>query len=86
MCKHFSKIYSSVTTGPVEAVFPVESPWIEKTKVLSGGHGHMTKMAAVSTFDLLQNPKANTLETLYVGLGMQGLSVSLNYEPALTLA
>ena len=60
-------MYSSVTTGPVRAIFHVESPWIEGTKVLSGGHCHMTKMAAMSTFDLLQNLKASMVETLYVG-------------------
>lgn len=61
----------------------MESPWIEGTKVFQVV---MTKMVAMSIFDLLQNPKASTLVTLYVGLGTQVLQISLNDDPPLTLA
>ena len=43
----FSNIFSSETTGPIEAKFHMEPPWDGWTKVCSNGHGHMTKMAAM---------------------------------------
>ena len=42
----FSNIFSSETTGPIEAKFHMEPPWDGGTKVCSNGPGHMTKMAA----------------------------------------
>ena len=47
----FSNIFSSETTGPIEAKFPVEPHWDEGTKVCSNGPGHMTKMAAMPIDD-----------------------------------
>ena len=41
----FSNIFSSETTGPIEAKFHVESPWDGGTKVCLNGPGHMTKTA-----------------------------------------
>ena len=41
----FSNIFSSETTGPIEAKFHMEPPWDGGTKVCSNGPGHMTKMA-----------------------------------------
>ena len=46
----FSIIFSSETTGPIEAKFHVEPPWNGGTKVCSNGPGHMTKMAATSPY------------------------------------
>ena len=43
----FSNIFSSETTGLIEAKFYVEPPWDRGTKVCSNGPGHMTKMAAM---------------------------------------
>ena len=43
----FSNIFSSETTGPIEAKFHVQPPWDGRTKVCSNGPGHMTKMAAI---------------------------------------
>ena len=47
----FSNIFSSETTGPIEAKFHVEPPWDRGTKVCSNGPGHMTKMAAMPIYD-----------------------------------
>ena len=38
----FSNIFSSETTGPIEAKFRMEPPWDGGTKVCSNGPGHMT--------------------------------------------
>ena len=43
----FSNIFSSETTGPIEAKFHMEPPCDEGTKVCSNGPGHMPKMAAM---------------------------------------
>ena len=54
----------------------MESPWDGETKVCSNGPGHMTKMAAMPIYDknlLLQNLKANDLETLYAALASRVL-------------
>ena len=46
MLSTFSNVFSSETTGPIEArKFHVEPPWDEGTKVCSNGPGHMNKMA-----------------------------------------
>ena len=46
----FSNIFSSETTGPIEAKFYVEIPWVGGTKVYSNDLGHMTKMAAMPIY------------------------------------
>ena len=35
---------------PVEAKFHVELLWVERTKMCSNGHGHVTKMAAMPIY------------------------------------
>ena len=44
----FSNIFSSETTGLIEAKFHMQSSWDGRTKVCSNGSGHMIKMAAMS--------------------------------------
>ena len=39
----FSNIFSSETTGLIEAKFHMEPPWEWGTKVCSNGLGHMTR-------------------------------------------
>ena len=46
----FSNIFSSETTGPIEAKFHVEPPWDGETKVCSNGPGQMTKMAVMPIY------------------------------------
>ena len=46
----FSNIFSSETTGPIEAKFHVEPPWDGGTKVCSKGLCHMSKMAAMPLY------------------------------------
>ena len=46
----FSNIFSSETTGAIEAKFHMEPPWDRETKVGSNGPGHMTKMAAMPIY------------------------------------
>ena len=46
----FSNIFSSETTGPIEAKFHMESQWDGGTKVCIFGLGHMTKMAAMPIY------------------------------------
>ena len=46
----FSNIFSSETTGPIEAKFHMQPPWNGGTKVYSNGPGHMTKMAAMPIY------------------------------------
>ena len=48
----FSNIFSSETTGPIEAKIHVASPWDGGTKVRSNGPGHMTKMTAVPIYSI----------------------------------
>ena len=38
-------IFSTETTGPIEAKFHVEPPWDGGTNVCSNDPGHMTKVA-----------------------------------------
>ena len=40
---NISNIFSSETTGPLEAKFHVEPPWDRGMKIYSNGPGHMTK-------------------------------------------
>ena len=46
----FLNIFSSETTGPIEAKFHVEPPWDVGTKVYSTGLGHITKMVAMPIY------------------------------------
>ena len=46
----FSNIFSSETTGSIEAKFHMEPPWDGGMKVCSNGPGHMTKMAAMPIY------------------------------------
>ena len=46
----FSNIFSSETTGPIEAKFHMERSWDGGTKVCSNGPGHMTKVAAMPIY------------------------------------
>ena len=46
----FSEIFSSETTGPIEAKIHLEPPWEGGMKVYSNGPGHMTKMAAMPIY------------------------------------
>ena len=50
MLSTFSNVFSSETTGPIEAKFHLESPWDGGTKVCSNGPGLMTKMAAIPIY------------------------------------
>ena len=43
-------IFSSETTGPIEAKFHMEFPWDGGRKVCSNDPGHMTKMAAMLVY------------------------------------
>ena len=76
MLSTFSNIFSSKTTGPIEAKF-MEPPWVGGTKVCSNGPGHMAKMAAymVKTLKnlLLRHQKADDLETWYPASGARVL-------------
>ena len=71
----FSNIFSSETTGPIEAKFHMEPPWDGETKVCSNGPGHMTKMAAMPIYDKnlkkysSPEPKADDVETWYAASG-----------------
>ena len=46
----FSNIFSSETTGSIDAKFHMEPPWDGGTKVCSNCPGHMTKMAAMPVY------------------------------------
>ena len=46
----FLNFFSSITTGPIEAKFYVESSWDEGTKACSNCLGHMTKMATMPIY------------------------------------
>ena len=47
----FSNIFSSETTGPIEANFHMKPPLDRRTKVCSNGPGHITKVAAMPIYD-----------------------------------
>ena len=47
MFSTFSKIFSSETTGPIQARFHMELLCDKGTKVCSNGPGHMISMAAL---------------------------------------
>ena len=46
----FSNIFSSETTGLIEAKFPMEPPWDRVSKVCSNDQGHMIKMATMPIY------------------------------------
>ena len=55
----------------------MEPPWDGGTKGCSNGPGHMTKMAAMPIYtlkNLLQNQKADDLESWYAASGARVLS------------
>ena len=68
----FSNIFSSETTGPIEAKFHMESQWDVGTKVYIFGPGHMTKMAATPIYG--KNPSkiffSRTKRPMTLKLGM----------------
>ena len=63
MLSTLSKIFSSETTGPIEAKFYVEPPWDVETKIFFSRPDHVTKMAVKTLKHLVQNQKADDLET-----------------------
>ena len=75
----FSNIFSSETTGSVEAKLHMESPWDGGTKVCSNGLGHMTKMAAMPIYGknlknlFLRNQEAYYFELVYATSGARVL-------------
>ena len=83
-------IFSSETTGPIEAKFHNGASLGWGNKNLLNGAGHMTKMAAMPIYGknlkqnlLLQNPKVDDLETWYAALGTRVLSgLTLTYFTA----
>ena len=66
---HSLNIFSSETTGPIEAKFHMESPWDRRTKVYSNVSGHMTKIAPIPVYGknlknlLLKNRNPDDLKT-----------------------
>ena len=69
----------------------MEPAWDGGTKVCSNGPGHMTKMSATPIYGknfknlLLQNQKADDLESRYVASGARVLQICSNDDPKLTL-
>ena len=76
----FSNIFSSETTGAIEAKFQVELSMDGGTKVCSNGPGHMTSMAAMPIYStnlknlLLWTKKTDYLESWYAASGTRVLS------------
>ena len=68
----FSNIFSSETTGPIEAKFHMESQWDGGTKDFTRGLGDMTKMSAMPIYG--RNPSkiffSRTKRTMTLKLGM----------------
>ena len=79
VCQHFHTTSPLKPLGRLKQNFIMEPPWDGETKVCSNGAGHMTKMAAMPIYGknlknlLLQNPKADDLETWYAALGARVL-------------
>ena len=69
----FSNIFSSETTGSIEAKFYVKPPWDGGTKVCSNVPGHMTKMAAMPIYgkNLKKIFFSGTERQMALTLGMQ---------------
>ena len=51
----YSKIFSSETAWPIEAILHVEFSWEGGTKVYINGPDHMTKMAAMPIYSKNHN-------------------------------
>ena len=85
----FSNIFSSKTTGPIEAKFHMEPRWDGGTKVYSNGPGHMTKMAAMPIYgknlkkSSSPEPKARRPWNLLCSIGCWSTTKFVN--PGLTL-
>ena len=81
----YLNIFSSETTGPIEAKFHMEPPWVGETHVCSNGPGHTSRMAAMPIYGkklknlVLRNLKADDLETWYAVLGAQVLPTLFNW-------
>ena len=88
---HSLNIFSSKTTGPIKVKFHMELLWDGWMKVCSNGLGHMTKMAAMPIYGknlkkfLLQNQKADDLETWYASSGALVLPSLLKWWPLVDL-
>ena len=69
----FLNIFSSETTGPIEAKFHMEPPWDGGTKVCSNSPDHMTKMAAMPIYgkNLKKKNFSGTKRPMTLKLGMQ---------------
>ena len=84
-----SNIFSSETTGPIEAKFHMEPPWDGGTKVYSNGLGHMTKMVAMPIYGKhLKISSSPELMTLKLGMQhwvLEYYQVCSNDDPGLTL-
>ena len=88
----FSNIFSSETTGPIEAKFHMQPSWDGGMKVCSNGPGHMTKMAAMPIYgkNLKKIFFSGTIRLMTLKLGMQHrvlehYQVYSNDDPGLTL-
>ena len=71
------KYFQASFPQPIEAKFHVEPPLAGRTKVLSNGPGHMTKMAAMSIYGkkALKIFISGTKKTMTLKLGMQHLAL-----------
>ena len=81
VCQHFQTYSPLKPLGRLKPNFIMEPPWDGGTKVCSNGAGHMTEMAAMPIYGknlkknlLLQNPKADDLESWYAALSARVLS------------
>ena len=71
----FSYIFSSETTGSIEAKFHIEPRWDGEMKVCSNRPGHVPKMVPMPIYNknlkksFLRNQKADDLEIWYAASG-----------------
>ena len=86
------KVFSSETTGPIEAKFHMKPPWEGETKICSHGPGHMTKVAAMPIYGkkTLKILFSGTKRPMTLKLGMQHwvheyYQVYSNDDPGLTM-
>ena len=79
----FSNIFSSETTGPIEAKFHVEPPWDGGMKICSNGPGHTTKMAAMPMYG--KNLKKSSPEPKDLVCSIEYYQACSNDDPVLTL-
>ena len=94
MLSSFSNIFSSEATGPNEAKFYMEPPWVGGKKFCSNSHGHMTKVRwppcpyMVKKLKKSSSPEPKKTMTLKVGMQHRVLEyyqVCSNDDPGLTL-